>query len=250
MVASYHSPKGGLRVVRKFDRAEIVIKDSLLILYGPLAKLAKSFNLEVGKDIFPYDFVSLDNLDYIGPVPDYKYFDSTKVSLDDYLDYKSRFKDNKWCLRTELENYCVNDCKVLYHIVEAFNNLIIDSFNVDIHKLPTLASVAYRIYKANYLKYSFKEFSLPNKKGKVKVHRMSQLPVIGESNFNILKEGYYGGHCDMYIPFNRDNQLIYCYDVNSLYPYVMRAYEFPTKFICKTEGDVRVTNPKLYNNSR
>lgn len=138
--------QGLARVVRKFDRAEIVIKDSLLILYGPLAKLAKSFNLEVGKDIFPYDFVSLDNLDYIGPVPDYKYFDSTKVSLDDYLDYKSRFKDNKWCLRTELENYCVNDCKVLYHIVEAFNNLIIDSFNVDIHKLPTLASVAYRIY--------------------------------------------------------------------------------------------------------
>ena len=86
-----------LKVVRKSDNAEILIKDSFLILNSSLDKLAKSFNLVFSKTIFPYTFPTLDNLDYIGDVPDIKYF-SDKVTLDQYNEYKSRFNGN-WNLR-------------------------------------------------------------------------------------------------------------------------------------------------------
>nr|GFD00286.1 RNA polymerase, mitochondrial [Tanacetum cinerariifolium] len=37
-------------------------------------------------------------------------------------------------------------------------------------------------------------------------------------------KGYYGGHADAYIPFGEN---LYYYDVNSLYPFVMKEYPMP-----------------------
>jgi hypothetical protein len=39
-----------------------------------LAKLGKGFMVESLKSIFPFLFVNENNLDYIGEVPDLKYF--------------------------------------------------------------------------------------------------------------------------------------------------------------------------------
>ena len=146
-----------LTVVRKSDKAKIVIKDSNMIIPASLDKLSKTFNLDFKKDLFPYHFPNLDNLDYIGDVPDIKYF-SDKVTLDQYNEYKSRFNGN-WNLREELEKYCENDCRVLYYILDKFNELILNKFNIDIHKFPTLSSIAYNIFKANYLKFSHKQLT-------------------------------------------------------------------------------------------
>ena len=146
-----------LTVVRKSDKAKIVIKDSNMIIPASLDKLSKTFNLDFKKDLFPYHFPNLDNLDYIGDVPDIKYF-SDKVTLDLYNEYKSRF-NGKWGLRTELEKYCENDCRVLYLVIDEFSKLILNKFNIDIHKFPTLSSIAYNIFKANYLKFSHKQLT-------------------------------------------------------------------------------------------
>jgi hypothetical protein len=72
----------------------INFRDSYLILPGSLSDLAISFNVEA-KGIFPYKFVT-DNipLDFVGNVPEYKYFDSKKVSLDTYIEYAKQFKNN------------------------------------------------------------------------------------------------------------------------------------------------------------
>ena len=235
-----------LKVVRKSDNAEILIKDSFLILNSSLDKLAKSFNLVFSKTIFPYTFPTLDNLDYIGDVPDIKYF-SDKVTLDQYNEYKSRFNGN-WNLREELEKYCENDCRVLYYILDKFNELILNKFNIDIHKFPTLSSLAYNIFKANYLKYSHKQLT-QNAKGKTTFVKVSQIPVIAEENYKIIKQAYFGGHCDMYIPTNPIGTNIYCYDVNSLYPYVMKAFDYPINFLTNFIGDIRILNPQLWNDT-
>jgi len=42
--------------------------------------------------------------------------------------------------------------------------------------------------------------------------------------FNDIKQGYTGGSVDVYKP---TGQHIYRYDVNSLYPYVMKSYPMP-----------------------
>lgn len=77
---------------KKFN---LSIKDSMLLLPSSLADLAKSFNLDDDKDIFPYTFPNKNNLDYMGPVPAYKYFDNKKVSLEQYNDYVLKIESHE-----------------------------------------------------------------------------------------------------------------------------------------------------------
>jgi hypothetical protein len=67
-------------------------KDSYLILLASLAKLSQGFNVKTLKSIFPYFFIEENNLNYIGEVPDFRYF--TKIKLEEYNYYKSNFNDN------------------------------------------------------------------------------------------------------------------------------------------------------------
>jgi hypothetical protein len=71
---------------------QIHFRDSYLILPASLMKLCKSFNVQDSKSIFPHLFVNENNLDYIGEVPEFKYFD--KVNRKDYNIYKSNFNNN------------------------------------------------------------------------------------------------------------------------------------------------------------
>jgi hypothetical protein len=70
----------------------LTFKDSYLILLASLRKLAESFLVKTRKSIFPHRFVNENNLNYIGPIPDFKYFDG--ISKEEYLKYCESFKDN------------------------------------------------------------------------------------------------------------------------------------------------------------
>ena len=77
------------------------------------------------------------------------------------------------------------------------------------------------------------------------------------SLYNELRDSYFGGHTDMYIPAGpianvnmsalpddkalvpHNNQNIYEYDVNSLYPSVMANNKYPNKLFAKFIGDIR-----------
>ena len=48
--------------------------DSYQLLPSSLRKLGLSFNTSQKKDIFPYNFVNKDNLNYVGPVPSMEFF--------------------------------------------------------------------------------------------------------------------------------------------------------------------------------
>jgi hypothetical protein len=61
-------------------------------LLSSLIKLCKSFNVKNPKSIFPHLFVNENNLNYIGPVPDIKYFNG--ISKEDYLKYCNQFDNN------------------------------------------------------------------------------------------------------------------------------------------------------------
>jgi len=75
----------------KNNKYQIQFKDSYLLLLSSLRKLCKSFKVENSKSIFPHLFVNKNNLDYIGEVPDFKFFDG---KLEDYDNYKSKFNGN------------------------------------------------------------------------------------------------------------------------------------------------------------
>ena len=50
----------------------------------------------------------------------------------------------------------------------------------------------------------------------------------------------------MFIPTNNNDELIYCYDVNSLYPYIMNSMEMPTGTPIYFEGNIRKYEPNAF----
>jgi DNA polymerase type B, organellar and viral len=96
----------------------LFFRDSYLLLPSSLRKLAINFNVE-NKGVFPYAFVNDINipLDYIGLVPDIKYFNN--ISVEDYNQYYNSFNDN-WNFKNKIIKYCEQDCKTLYQIIYNF----------------------------------------------------------------------------------------------------------------------------------
>ncbi len=202
----------------------IEFRDSLQLLLAGLRKLAIAFNVDK-KGIFPYKFVTSNNLNYIGAVPAFEYFND--ITHEEYIAYCKNFNNN-WSLKDESIRYCINDCVCLYQILIKFNQLIYKNFKVNINRYPTLSSLSYGIFKTIFLKPSY---FISQISGKVRDN---------------IKMGYTGGATDMYIPSNNKDELIYCYDINSLYPSVMKNCDMPVGKPTYFEGDIRKVDPNAF----
>ena len=209
----------------KFNSYNITFRDSHQLLLASLRNLGKSFAVNILKSIFPYDFVNENNLDYIGSVPNINYFND--LSREEYLNYYDSFNGNNWNLRNETVKYCEIDCVSLYQIITKFNNMIFDLFSINIHKYPTLSSLAFAIFRTHFLK-------------------LNTIPQLSGQIARDIRQGYTGGAVDMYIPENSDGTVIYCYDVNSLYPFVMKEFDMPVGKPIFFKGDIRVINPDAF----
>jgi len=161
-----------------------------------------------------YNFVNENNLDYNGVIPDFTLFEG--ISHDEYDGITSY----DWNLRNEAIRYCEKDCVSLFQIIIKFSELIFQLFNINIHKYPTLSSLAFGIFRTHFLE----ENIIPQLSGEIAKD---------------IRQGYTGGAVDMYIPKNPDNTLIYCYDVNSLYPSQMLNESMPIGKPVLFYGDIR-----------
>jgi hypothetical protein len=214
-----------ISITFKMNGYVVTFKDSQQMLIGSLRKLAKAFGVETQKSIFPYSFVNENNLNYNGYIPDFKYFDS--ISKSEYLIYYEIFKNKTWNLMTETIKYCEIDCVSLYQIIIKFNELVFEKFQIDIHKYPTLSSLAFAIFRTHFLKLN----TIPQLTGQIaKDIRMS----------------YTGGAVDMYQPYNEEGTKIHCYDVNALYPFTMEDKLMPTGKPIFFRGDIREVDPNAF----
>jgi hypothetical protein len=209
----------------KDNEYQLKFKDSYLILLHNLRKLCKSFDVKNSKSIFPHFFVNENNLDYIGRIPDFKFFD--KINQNEYNDYKARF-DN-WNLKNEAIKYCELDCISLYQVIYKFNDMIFNLFNMNVHHYPTLPSLAFAIFRSNFM--NNKENLIPQLFGKIA---------------DDIRKGYTGGSCDMFIPKSKSGIKIKCYDVNSLYPYIMQSKLMPVGFPTFFKGNIRKIDPNAF----
>jgi hypothetical protein len=213
-----------------YNNYNLYFRDSYLLLPSSLRKLCKSFKVLVAKSFFPHTFLSnkmVDILNYIGIIPSIQYFlDSIPVdddlleNINNLIDYFSKNKDKIWNLKNEAIKYCELDCVSLHQILSKFNNLIYDKWQLNMTNYPTLPSLAFAIFRAHYLKDN------------------SVVQISGQI-YKDIKQSYTGGAVDMYIPENQPNEKIYAYDVNSLYPYVMKENIMPVRDIVYFEGDIR-----------
>jgi hypothetical protein len=207
------------------NQYKVTIKDSLLILLRSLDELSKAFKIDNPKGLFPFLFVNKDNLNYNGQVPDFASF-GDKISKDQYLEYSNRF-NNDWNLKNESIEYCILDCKSLYQILNKFGDMIFNLFQVDIHRYPTLSSLAFAIFRTKFME---KEI-IPKLSGKIAEN---------------IRLSYTGGSVDMYIPKALKGSTIYCYDVNSLYPSQMFEFNMPVGNPTYFEGDISKIDPNAF----
>ena len=197
----------------------INFRDSLLMLPSSLRKLSKAFGVEA-KGFFPFEFVNNLSipLDYIGKTPDYNYYEG--IGKEDY----KTMETNSWSLRKESIHYCELDCKVLHQILCKFNKHIFDKFTLNVHKFPTLSSLALGIYRSGYL-------------GDYKI------PKLGGNIFDFIKQGYTGGRVDVFIPYGED---LFYYDVNSLYPTVYSSKPMPVGTPTWFSGNILERDPEAF----
>ena len=178
------------------------------------------------KGYFPFEFLN-DNsvpLNYKGVIPDYKYYKQSNLSIDDYNKIKKLYKINCWDLRNECIKYYEQDCITLYQIISKYNLEIFKRYQINIHRYPTLPSLAFAIWRCHYLKDN-------------------KVPMIRGEMYDFIKESYTGGHTDVYKPWGVN---IYRYDVNSLYPYVMSEFPMPIDNITYFEGDITLINSEAF----
>ena len=177
-------------------------RDSYLLLPSSLKDLCLSFNNKIIKDLFP---VLFNDIDYIGEVPDIKYFKNITIeSYNEYcIPYGAYPCTANWNFREESIKYCIIDCVYLYEILIKFNHLIFNKFQLNINNYPTLPSLSFANYRCNYLP------SAPLSS----VSSNSITGITGQM-YDDIKESYTGGSVDMYIPSNNKGESVYCYDVN------------------------------------
>jgi DNA polymerase type B, organellar and viral len=187
-----------------------------------LRELCNSFKIKNSKGYFP---VLFNDLNYKGIFPNFEFFNS--ISKTEYLDLKNQYTNHIWNFKEEAIKYCELDCVALHQVISKFSVLIFNNFKVDPIKSLTLPALAMKIWKSFYMP-------------KDSVYRLHDLP-----EYNIRKS-YTGGAVDVYIPINKDNETLYYYDVNSLYPSVMLNNPMPVGNPIAFDGDIRKVDPQSF----
>nr|GME06072.1 DNA polymerase-like [Ipomoea batatas] len=109
--------------------------------------------------------------------------------------------------RRELLDYMKQDIRLLGGVMQKAQEIYWELYQVDIESKITLPSLALSIFRLKYYDVSNFPIHIPNK---------------NEDTF--IRRAYYGGHTDTYKPYGED---LYYYDVNSLYPFVMKEFPMP-----------------------
>ncbi len=193
--------------------------DISLFYAGSLEAVAgfKGFNLEISKGVYPYSFPNSKNLDYVGEIPDVKYWSGKgQADIDEYI----KNEGEEFNMKAYTLKYCTLDSKLVYeiakiHIKNCIGELLGRKFNVIEKK--TGAGLAMGMFQQVFLK-----------------------DMLFESKKEILEKekiAYKGGRTEVfkkYFKAKKNNELYY-FDINSSYSSSMRftmpfKYQSTTKF--------------------
>lgn len=132
--------------------------DTLLHIHASLAQLPAMFGLDtstIKKGFFPYLFNKRQNINYVGAVPDKKYFGyaSMPVSRQKEFDewYAEKLHNLPYNFYNEMLEYCESDTDILAKTIEAYmtEQMSIQPMN-PFSKL-TIASYAMAMYRTYYM---------------------------------------------------------------------------------------------------
>ncbi len=191
----------GLLEVKMKRKSKIIILDSYNFLPTSLRKLTEIFNTKTKKGYFPFEALNELGPNYVGVMPDKKYFEN--LSIDDYNELKNNF----WSCKENLLNYLTHDVISLREIIIIFNNFIKSEFLVDMTKYKTISSLSFAIIRTIFFEEAINKLIILN--GKFET---------------IFRQAYYGGRVEVFKPRLKNG---YMFDVNGLYPFIMANYPMP-----------------------
>jgi hypothetical protein len=201
--------------------------DSINHIAQSLATFPETFGLtEMKKGFFPYLFNTTENENYIGKIPDMKYFspelmDNTKVNKTSKMTKRQEFM--KWYpeqtgvydFQKELLDYCISDVDILKRSLEIYVNVAIDCDGLNPLQCSTIASDCLRVYRTNYM---------PENK----------IGILTKEEYDFCKRGFFGGRTEVfklhkqYTMKDIENGIYGKYqDIQSLYPTVQFFDELP-----------------------
>jgi len=133
------------------------IIDSSNFVQGPLSDFPKTFGLtELKKGYFPHVFNTKENENYVGPIPDKKYYcynqmkpEARKKFLEWYL---QNVQENYiFDMEKEIVEYCRSDVDILRNGSLNLRKDFLDIANIDPFQYLTIASVCMAIYRSKYI---------------------------------------------------------------------------------------------------
>ena len=136
------------------------------------------------------------------------YRKSLKKLGKDFGISKMESPDFEDCDDDELMIYCERDTKVLSHVIKTHVAFIYEK-NLG-NFMPTIAGQAWTAFKHRFMK------------DELLVHNYSKI-------LEMEKQSYRGGRCEAFRIGKFED--VYYLDINSMYPYVMKEYEYPTKLV-------------------
>ncbi len=204
----------------------VVFRDSLLHIPLPLAAWPSTFGMqgetvEISKGFFPYIFNAPQFQDYVGPMPDIRYFQPelmTPSYRKKFIAWYNEHRNDTYDLQVELLKYCRADVDILARGLEIYNDagklLNGDAF-------PPLEQLTIASYTTNVWFCQF----LP----------ANTIAYHNERCDDNAREALRGGRTDVRVfyrkysledVFEKHKYMKYV-DVQSMYPYVMYKFPYP-----------------------
>lgn len=117
--------RGSKIIQLKFRKNTFI--DSMLHVQGSLRKLAKEYGYtNIRKGHFPHLFNSIENYNYVGPIPGKEFFDlpfmfKDKKELEEFDVWYDSWSGKEWNFKKELLDYCIDDVLILQAVVKGYH---------------------------------------------------------------------------------------------------------------------------------
>ena len=130
--------------------------DSVSYMPMQLRKLPEAFGLQASKSRYPHLFNTKANLDYVGPIPDIKYFGTHEMSEGESREFMTWYNKEKVKVfdnRHVLEQYCRDDVTVLRQACRVFGREFLEIDNIEVFlEALTIASARNKVLRKKFLK--------------------------------------------------------------------------------------------------
>ncbi|XP_065223580.1 uncharacterized protein LOC135847791 [Planococcus citri] len=147
---------GSKLISMKYNNIEF--KDSLNFFHTKLAALPDMFGIEdASKGYFPHFFNTQQNQNYIGPIPEEKYYGVNEMLPKDLKKFQKWYNEEKsknvvFNFKEEMRKYCIADVEVLRKACVKFRKLFYDLLHLDpLAATSTIAGACMTAYRMNFI---------------------------------------------------------------------------------------------------